>query len=118
MATDIEQVRGLIGDDETPFTFTDDQIQLYLDTYEGNVFRAAGNLLLRAAVDVGLASKMVRTDDLTVDDTKRGSILLERAKIMLTQADDADNSASGLIISFFPTGPHQANIEGVPSWGY
>lgn len=117
MATDIEKVRALIGDDETPYTFNDDTISTYLEMYNGNVFRAGGNLLLRAAVDVGLAAKMVRTDDLTVDTTKRADILYARAELLLGQADGAENEESTFALSFFPSHmdpPHR--VEGVPFW--
>lgn len=117
MATDIEKVRALIGDDELPYTFSDDTISTYLEMYDNNVFRAGGNLLLRAAVDVGLAAKMVRTDDLTVDTTKRADILYARAELLLGQADSADAEESTFVLSFFPSHMDPPNrVEGVPFW--
>ena len=83
MATEIEQVRALIGDDEAPYTFSDTTVAAFLELYESNVFRAGGNLLMRAAVDVGLTAKMVRTDDLTVDNTMKADILFKRAELLL-----------------------------------
>lgn len=118
MATDIEKVRALIGDDETPYTFSDDVISTYLEMYNDNVFRAGGNLLLRAAVDVSLTAKMVRTDDLTVDTTKKADILYARAELLLGQADGAESEESTFALSFFPS--HQdarRGVEAVPFWG-
>ena len=117
MATEIEQVRALIGDDEAPYTFSDTTIAAFLELYEGNVFRAGGNLLMRAAVDVGLTAKMVRTDDLTVDNTKKADILFKRAELLLGQADNADSEESTFILSFWPEGG-QKKIEAVPLWGF
>ena len=111
MATLIEQVRALIGDDEEPYTFSDAQITVFLETYDDNVFRTSGNILMRAAVDVSLSAKLVRTDDLTVDNTKRANILFERAKILLDQADADAAGASAFNISFFP----EQHILGRPS---
>lgn len=117
MATEIEQVRALIGDDEAPYTFSDTTIAAFLELYESNVFRAGGNLLMRAAVDVGLTAKMVRTDDLTVDNTKKADILFKRAELLLGQADNADSEESTFILSFWPEGG-QKKIETVPLWGF
>lgn len=121
MATDIEKVRALIGDDETPYTFTDETIEIFLEMYDNNLYRAGGNLLMRAAVDASLTGKMVRTDDLSVDTTKKADILYKRAELLLGQAETADSEESTFALTFFPhavggyTG-HGAP-EGVPFWG-
>ena len=39
--TSIEQVRLIIGDTISPFILTDEEIQYFLDKYEGNVNRAS-----------------------------------------------------------------------------
>ena len=117
MATEIEQVRALIGDDEAPYTFSDTTVAAFLELYESNVFRAGGNLLMRAAVDVGLTAKMVRTDDLTVDNTMKADILFKRAELLLGQADNADSEESTFILSFWPEGG-QKKIEAVTLWGF
>ena len=117
MATEIEQVRALIGDDEAPYTFSDTTIAAFLELYEGNIFRAGGNLLLRAAVDVSLTAKMVRTDDLTVDTTSKADILYKRAELLLGQADSADAEESTFVLSFWPEGG-QTKVEAVPLWGF
>lgn len=117
MATEIEQVRALIGDDEAPYTFSDATITAFLELYEGNIFRAGGNLLLRAAVDVSLTAKMVRTDDLTVDTTSKADILYKRAELLLGQADSADAEESTFVLSFWPEGG-KTKVEAVPLWGF
>ena len=121
MATDTEKVRALIGDDEVPYTFTDETIGIFLEMYDGSVYRAGGNLLLRAAVDVGLTAKMVRTDDLTVDTTKKADVLYKRAELLLGQADADDATDSTFALSFFPSaiGDSARHApEGVPFWAY
>lgn len=118
MATNVEQVRALIGDDEVPYTFEDSQIELFLEMYDDDVFRAGGNLLMRAAVDVGLTAKLVRTDDLTVDNTKKASVLFERAKFLLGQADNEAANESTFALNFFPSSlGSQTIVEGIPLWG-
>lgn len=95
--TDLATVRLLINDlaaDEADRSFTDDDLQLFLDL-EGDVKLAAAQVLDVIASNEALVSKRIRTLDLQVDGTAVAKSLREHASALRTQAADAIDSDEG-----------------------
>lgn len=82
----IEAVRGIIGDDEEPYTFSDAQVSAALIASQSNILIASAILLEKAAAEFALQYISVRTDDLQVDGANASKILMERANRLRDQA--------------------------------
>lgn len=86
----IEQVRALIGDDDTADpTFSDAQITVLQELFADNPYLAGASLLERLAVEEALLYKYVKSYDMTIDGTKAADVVLERAKRL--RAENASN---------------------------
>ncbi len=75
--------------------YGDAQLAAALEVAGGNVPRAAGNMLLTFAIELEVQSKMVRTDDLTIDLRGRGNSLRLMAEQFFAQADALDDAEAG-----------------------
>jgi uncharacterized Fe-S radical SAM superfamily protein PflX len=61
--TDIEKVRLLIGDSTIPYTYTDAQIQAFLDMADDNIFMAAAYALKSWAASIASVADSERIGD-------------------------------------------------------
>lgn len=92
-ADQIAAIRAIIGDDKTPYVFTDQQISAMFTAAGESLYMSSAILLERIAVDEALLYRYIKTDDLTVDGTKTAEILLKRAARLRDQAEDEDEAA-------------------------
>ena len=111
--TDVGKVRLLCTDVTEPYIFSDEQITAFLDVTGGNVKRAAALALDVIASDEVLLTKVIRTDDLSVDGAKVADALRKNAQALRDQANADD--AAGLDESFLVTYPAEYGVypEGV-----
>lgn len=92
--TDVGMVRLLLNDvDEATAVFEDAEIQAFLTLEGGNVKRSAAQAIDTNADDQALASKVLRTQDLTTDGAKLADSLRKRAAELRRQADDEDDAS-------------------------
>jgi hypothetical protein len=104
LETSVGQVRLLIADTtEGSFTFTDVEIQAFLNL-EGGVVKAAAALALETlASNEALVSKKIRTQDLQTDGPAVAKELRERAVALRDQADREASPAGIDIVDFDPS---------------
>lgn len=114
------QVRLLLNDvDEPTAVFQDAEIDAFLALEAGNVKRAAAQAIDTNADDQALASKVLRTQDLTTDGAKLADALRKHADRLRAQADAEDEDSEG---GFFfgvvdIAGPdYGPELTGHPSW--
>lgn len=118
--TPVGKVRLLIPDTAVSptqeYIFSDDQIDVFLGLFNGNIKRAAAQAKDVIATDEVLLIKVVRTDDLSVDGVKVAAELRAQAKSLRDQADAADETE---LLDYFQIVYPQAELypEGVPVWG-
>lgn len=95
--SDLGKVRLLLNDvDETSEIFTDDEIQAFLDLEGGSVKLAAAQAIDTNADNEALASKVLRTQDLTTDGAKIADALRKRAAALRAQGEkERDESDDG-----------------------
>lgn len=115
VATPAGQVRLLLNDVAEPYVFTDDEIDAFLALEGGSVKRAAAQAIDTNADDQVLASKVLRTQDLSTDGAKVADALRKRAATLREQADreDADSGAYFGVVNF---GPPTARPELTEPW--
>lgn len=119
MAVDITALRSLLRDDDSN-VFTNAELQAAIDaTGDDSILRAAGQAVQSLAMQYALAGKSIKTDDLGLDTTKRGSTLLDVAKSFFDEAAAADAAEAdgGFQIVGFSGRPASANayrVEGSP----
>jgi hypothetical protein len=101
VSTDIGKVRMLIPDrDEPNAIFQDDEIQAFLDLNDASVKRAAAEALETIASDQALTLKVISTLDLTTNGASLSSALLERAKVLRTAADLAEEGEDDVLFDY------------------
>lgn len=105
ISTDRGKVRLLLNDvDQDTAVFTDDEIDAFLALEGDNVKRAAAQAIDTNADDQALASKVLRTQDVTTDGAKVADALRKRAAALRAQADkdddESDDSAYFEVIDF------------------
>ncbi len=129
----ISQLRGALGDtafvELTPAStpvdgyrevnyaqYSDAQLAAALEVAGENVSRAAGNLTLTLAIELAAESKMVRTDDLTIDLRGRANELRLIAQQFFEDADriDANAAADFFGIASFPIVTEPVRPEATP----
>ena len=100
--TPVGQLRVLIGDTHAVPTdpptpglaeydvYGDNDLASAIAVAQGNLPRAAGNLLTTLAAEYAMEGKSIKTDDLSIDTTKRGATLLEVARAFLDEAGAVD----------------------------
>jgi hypothetical protein len=111
------RVRLLLNDvDETNQVFTDAEITAFLALEGDNVKRAAAQAIDTNADNEALASKVLRSQDLTTDGAKIADTLRRRAAALRAQADreDADTD-DGAVVEFFDMNPTGSGVE-LASW--
>lgn len=97
--TDRGRVRLLLNDiDEGSFVFTDDELDALLDL-EGGVKLAAAQAIDTNATNLVLASRVLRTQDLSTDGAKVADAMRAHADRLRVQAaeDDGDGFYFGII---------------------
>lgn len=90
----IDQIRALLGDDEQPYTFSDEQIKTVYESQGQSINRSVASLLERAARTEALTYKILKTDDLSIDGVTAAKLLFEMAKGFWTRADQEDIAAA------------------------
>lgn len=89
--TDVGKVRLLLNDvDQAHLVFTDVEIQAFLALETGSVKRAAAQAIDTNADNEALASKVLKTRDLSTDGPKVAEALHKRAAELRRQADVED----------------------------
>lgn len=85
-ATDAGRVRLLLNDvDDATMVFTDEEINAFLLMERGAVKLAAAQAIDTNADNEALASKVLRTQDLTTDGSKIAAVLHARAEQLRNQ---------------------------------
>lgn len=105
MATDAELVRFLLNDvrleDVTGNVFSDEEIAGYLALEGGNVKLAAAQAIDTIADNEALASKVLKSQDLSTDGAKIAEALRKRATALRAQAAaETDASEDGAFFQF------------------
>src|SRR5688500_16470123 len=90
-----DQVRPLVNDVGAPWVFTDEEITAFLALEGDNVKRAAAQAIDTNADNEALASKVLRSQDLTTDGAKTAEALRKRAAALRAQADADDDTLGG-----------------------
>lgn len=98
MATPVGVVRLLVpdlttdtGDATGAYMFSDGQLAALLALYNGSVKRAAARAIEIVATDQALLTKVIRTDDLSVNGAVLADSLLKQAKALREDADNEDS---------------------------
>ncbi|MDP9820388.1 hypothetical protein [Nocardioides massiliensis] len=96
------KVRLLLNDVAAPWVFSDDEIEAFLDMEGDNVKLAAAQAIDTNADDQLLASKVLRTQDVTTDGAKLADSMRRRAAALRAQAadetaDDEDSFFFGVV---------------------
>lgn len=101
-------VRLLLNDvDDTAQVFTDAEITAFLTLEGDNVKRAAAQAIDTNATNEALASKVIRTQDLSTDGAKVAAAMREHAARLRAQADaDAEAADAGFFQIVPMTGAH------------
>lgn len=93
-STDVGMVRILLNDiDPTDFVFTDGELTALLALEGGSVKRAAAQAIDTNATNLALATRVLKTQDLTTDGAKLADAMRKHADRLRAQADvqDADD---------------------------
>lgn len=101
-ATPVGQVRINIRDTETPYVFSDTQIETLLVQAGDSVLRASEFGLLSIAADAIMLLKWWKTDDAQVDGQKVSSELRLLARAYGERADAEDAAANEFIFVTYP----------------
>lgn len=101
-ATPVGQVRINIRDTETPYVFSDIQIETLLVQAGDSVLRASEFGLLSIAADAIMLLKWWKTDDAQVDGQKVSSELRLMARAYGERADAEDAAANEFIFVTYP----------------
>ena len=96
--TDAGMVRLLLNDvDETREVFADEEIDAFLALEGGSIKRAAAQAIDTNASNEALASKVLRTQDLSTDGAKVAAAMREHADRLRAQADDEDGGFFAIV---------------------
>lgn len=113
--TDVGRVRLLTNDTSAPWVFSDEEVQAFLDLEGGNVKRAAAQAIDTNADNEALASKVLRTQDLSTDGAKVADALRKRAQALRDQAlvdEEADAGYFDIIdVIGEPIWPNTAGLD-------
>lgn len=89
--TDVGKIRLLLSDvDETDLVFQDWELDAFLDLEGGSVKRAAAQAIDTNATNLVLASRVIRSQDLSTDGAKVADAMRKHADALRTQADIDD----------------------------
>lgn len=107
--TDNGMVRLLLNDVEPPYVFSDDEIGAFLTLEGGAVKLAAAQAIDTNADNEALASKVLRTQDLSTDGAKLADALHKRAAALRQQhLDDLEDGGAFIITRDPYCGPELA----------
>ncbi len=94
VATDVGMVRLLLNDVAAPCVFTDGELTALL-TLEGGIKRAAAQAIDTNATNVALATRVLRSQDLSTDGAKLADAMRAHADRLRAQADATDEDGDG-----------------------
>lgn len=116
--SDLGKVRLLLNDvDEANEVFTDDEVEAFLDLEGGSVKLAAAQAIDTNADNEALASKVLRTQDLTTDGAKIADALRKRAAALRAQAaDEADAAEDGFYFGIIDAEGPRPELTGSQDW--
>lgn len=118
-STDLGRVRLLLNDVAFDgHVFSDEEIEAFLELEGGSVKRAAAQAIDTNADNEALASKVLRTQDLSTDGAKLAEALHKRAAELRRQADEEDNDAGFYfgVVDILTTDDGRPELAGFPSW--
>ena len=96
VTTDAGKIRLLLSDVAEPWVFNDDEIDAFL-ALEGSVKLAAAQAIDVNATNEVLASKVLRTQDLSTDGAKLADAMRRHAASLREQAADEDEGYFELV---------------------
>ena len=106
-STDLGLVRLLLNDIADPWVFTDTELDALLTLEGGSVKRAAAQAIDANASNLVLASRVLRTQDLSTDGAKVADAMRKHADRLRAQADDEAESGDGFYFDVIDqTGVH------------
>jgi hypothetical protein len=116
--TDEGKVRLLLNDvDENTPVFSDDEITAFLALEGGNVKLAAAQAIDTNADNEALASKVLKTQDLSTDGAKIADALRKRAAALRAQvADEAEDSDDGFFFGIVEPEQSRPELTGWQGW--
>ena len=120
VTSDTGKVRLLLNDvDADTMVFDDDEIQAFLDLEGGSVKRAAAQAIDTNATNEALASKVLRTQDLSTDGAKIADAMRKHADRLREQADrEDDESDDGAYFEIIPGRTCRPELTGIPDFPY
>jgi len=112
--TAVGKVRLLLNDvDEQSLVFSDDEIEAFLELEGDSVKRAAAQAIDTNASNEVLASKVLRTQDLSTDGAKVADALRKHADRLREQAAAEDEDGDGF---FFGVVEHTTTRPELTGW--
>lgn len=112
VTSDEGKVRLLLNDvDDTDQVFSDDEIAAFLSLENGNVKRAAAQAIDTNATNEALASKVLKTQDLSTNGAAVAKEMRAHADRLRAQADREDEAVDG---GFFQIVPVAGGSNGHP----
>lgn len=119
--TDVGLVR-LLGNDNyydptTGYLFSDDAVSAFLTVGNNRVKRAAALMLRAIAADEALVTRVIRTDDLSVNGATTAEALRKLAEDLDAQDRlDQDNALADAFTVVYPEDPSWYQAEAAPLW--
>ena len=108
----VPAVRAIVGDDSTPYIFTDEQIESVLEATKGSIYLASAILIERIATDEALLYRYVRTDDLLINGVPGAKLLFDRARRLRDHAgDDSGAEADESFDVVYPAMINSSRLE-------
>lgn len=110
LGTPTGKVRLLLNDVAEPWVFSDDEIDAFLELEGGSVKLAAAQAIDTNADDQLLASKVLRTQDVTTDGAKLADSMRRRAAALRAQHEaetEAEDDGFFTVVDF----GHQSHPE-------
>lgn len=115
----IPVVRGIIGDDTEPYDYSDEQIEVLLNSTSGNVLITSALLLERSAQVLAVRYMSVATDDLRVDGKSAATLLLSRARALRDEdAANEDGKNDDAFEVVYPWVNYNVRPEATARWVY
>lgn len=84
--------------------WSDDELAAALTIAQESAYRAAWSLYLTLAASAAQSGRNVRTDDLSIDTTKRGDSFLKIAQSFLDEAEAGEGAAANDFFQIVPFG--------------
>lgn len=115
VTTPIGQVRLLLNDVAEPYVFDDPEIAAFLELEGHSVKRAAAQAIDTNATNEVLASKVLKTPNVTTDGAKAADAMRKHADRLRDQADKADDAADEGYFEIIPLNGQHCGPE-LTSW--